>query len=179
MSETQLVWDEFHDNVYGFILKRVQNTSDASDILQDVFVKIHTSLHSLKDESKVEAWVYQITRNSINDFYRKAKGESGEEVPDVEDMDVGFYGKQEMFCCLDPFIEELPEKYKEAIKLSDIEGKKQTEIAETLGISYSGVKSRVQRAREILKDKFVEGCNFTINEEGQLEGEQDCPRCNP
>ena len=130
----------FHDNVYHFILKRVKNEADASDILQDVFVKIHLKKGSLKDESKIQAWIYQISRNAINDFFRVSGRDGDQPVPELEDQDVGFYGKQEMFCCLHPFIEELPEKYKDAIKLADVDGKKQQEVADILNISLSGAQ---------------------------------------
>ncbi len=180
MTTTAEVWDKFHDNVYHFLLKRVKNETDAQDILQEVFIKIHLKKDSIQDESKLQAWIFQVARNAMNDFFR-ASSKSGlkEDLPDLEDEEVGFYGKQEMFCCLHPFVEELPDKYKEAIKLADLEGKKQQEVAEILNISLSGAKSRVQRAREILKTKFVSCCNFSLNEDGQLVGEQDCERCNP
>ena len=178
MGSTAEVWEKFHDNIYNFIFKRVKNESDTDDILQDVFMKIHLHKAKLKDESKLQSWIYQISRNTIADFYRSDKSNQSSEPEDLEDMDVGFYGKQEMFCCLHPFIEELPDKYKSAIKLSDLEGKKQQEVADILGITLSGAKSRVQRARDILKGRFVECCNFSMDENGHLMGEQDCPRCN-
>ena len=178
MTSTAEVWEKFHENIYNFILKRVKNESDADDILQEVFLKIHLKKDTLRDESKLQSWIFQISRNAIADFYHTGKKTSDSEVEDLEDMDVGFYGKQEMFCCLHPFIDELPEKYKSAITLADLNGKKQHEVAEILGLSLSGAKSRVQRAREILKTKFVHCCNFSLNENGDLVGEQDCARCN-
>ena len=178
-QDTTEIWNEFKDNIYHFILKRVKNESFSDDLLQDVFIKVHLNKDKLKDETKIQSWIYQITRNVINDYYNKDKKNSGEEVPDLEDEEVGFYGKQEMFCCLKPFIKELPEKYKIAIELADIDGKKQQEVAEILNISLSGAKSRVQRAREMLKTKFVACCNFTMDEDGNLIGEQDCAKCNP
>lgn len=179
MTTTAKIWDQFHDNLYAFVLKRVRNEADTDDILQDVFIRIHQSLDKLKDEKKLESWVFQIARNATNDFFRKQSKLSGEEFPELEDQDVGFYGKQEMFCCLQPFVKELPEKYRMAIELADLQGKKQGEVAKILGISHSGAKSRVQRGREILKEKFVECCHFTIDENGKLTGEQDCERCHP
>jgi len=178
MGSTAEVWDKFHDNIYHFILKRVKNETDTEDILQEVFLKIHLKKDTLRDESKLQSWIYQISRNSIADYYKAESKSPDNEVPDLEDVEVGFYGKQEMFCCLHPFIDELPDKYKNAIKLSDLEGKKQQEVAEIIGISLSGAKSRVQRAREILKARFVDCCNFSMDENGNLVGEQDCARCN-
>jgi len=181
MDSTTNVWNKFHENVHNFVRKRVDVDADIDDIVQEVFVRIHLKKESVKDDAKLQSWIYQVTRNTIADFYRQKQkeGYKQDETPDIEDQDVGFYGKQEMFCCLHPFVDELPDKYREALKMSDLEGKKQQEVADTLGISLSGAKSRIQRAREILKTKFVACCNFTLNEEGELVGEQDCARCNP
>ena len=99
-------------------MKRVQEEHDAEDILQDVFAKIHTNLSSLKGEEKVTAWVYQIARNSIIDYYRHRSrvgtqnSEFPEDIPQyVPEEDT----LEEITSCLRPMIDELPEKYHEMI----------------------------------------------------------------
>jgi len=184
-KETSTIWNEFHDNVYGFVLKRIKDKQDTNDIVQDVFVKIHLNKHTLKDESKLQAWIYQITRNSINDYFKSvAKNKDGfldenhKIIETIEDEDISFYGKQEMFCCLGPFLDEMDKKYSVPLIMSDIKGKKLQEVADFLNISLSGAKSRVQRAREILKKDFVSCCQYSFDENGKLIGDQDCSRCN-
>lgn len=67
--------------------------------------------------------------------------------------------------------------------MSDVEGLKQKEIAESMDISYSGLKSRVQRGREMIKDMFIEYCRLSVGRDGGLTGEvgnmDDCTLCGP
>ena len=74
---TKTIWEEFRDSLKGFISARVQNKDDAEDILQDVFFKIHKKIDTLKDESRLPSWIYQITRHSIIDYYRSTKSHGG------------------------------------------------------------------------------------------------------
>jgi RNA polymerase sigma-70 factor (ECF subfamily) len=67
------LWRELSSNLKTFILKKVGNEHDAEDILQDVFLKIFTNLDQVKDDNRIYAWIYQITRNTINDYYRMRK----------------------------------------------------------------------------------------------------------
>ena len=72
-ASTEVIWEECSLHLRRFILGRVHLEQDAEDVLQDVFVKIHNNLHSLKDEDKLEAWIFQIARNAIVDYYRLTK----------------------------------------------------------------------------------------------------------
>ena len=67
---TDQIWQEFSDRLRLFILRRVRNENDTEDILQDAFWKIHNNLHTLKHGDKLEAWIYQIARNTIIEYYR-------------------------------------------------------------------------------------------------------------
>src|SRR5438270_14029619 len=73
------VWAEFSDTLKGFILKRVSDEQAAEDILQDVFLKIHTHIGGLHDEDRLQGWVYRVARNAITDYYRKQR--PGAELP--------------------------------------------------------------------------------------------------
>jgi len=70
--------------------------------------------------------------------------------------------------CIKPFINKLPPKYREALIASELENQSQKELAESLDISYSGAKSRVQRGREKLKDLIQECCDFEHDKYGNL-----------
>src|SRR5437763_16283651 len=70
---TETVWEEFNTGLKRFILKHVQDEPSAEDILQDVFLKIHSHIGSLKESDKLQGWIYQIARNAITDFYRAHK----------------------------------------------------------------------------------------------------------
>ena len=64
---TEAIWETYHDRLHGFIQKRVGNAAVADDILQDVFVRIHSRLEMLKDARKIQSWIYQIARNAVID----------------------------------------------------------------------------------------------------------------
>jgi len=67
---TEEIWSRFSSSLRSFIDRRVNDDHDADDILQDVFLKIHQKAETVKDPTAVAAWVYQIARNSIVDYYR-------------------------------------------------------------------------------------------------------------
>ena len=76
-------------------------------------------------------------------------------------------------------INDLPKNYREALILSDLKNNKQKDIAEKLDISYSGVKSRVQRGRVLLQKSFKDCCNIEINNYGQLiSGDLEMNNCS-
>jgi RNA polymerase sigma-70 factor (ECF subfamily) len=138
----------------AFVFKRVKNNALADDIVQDVFVKVFTKIGQLKHSEKLVAWVYQIARNTINDHYRQhAKSVSAELLNWESNTNLL---NECVACCLQQLVMTLPDKYREAFQLSEIENISQTEIADRLGISYSGAKSRVQRARQMLRNKMEE-----------------------
>src|ERR1043166_5062645 len=68
---TEHIWHTLHDPLLAFIRKRVADQESAEDILQDVFLKIHTNIATLRSEEKLESWVFQIARNLIIDYARR------------------------------------------------------------------------------------------------------------
>lgn len=175
---TQDIWDSFKESLFFFILKRVKDEDVSKDILQEVFIKIHLNLHQLKDQTKVKAWAYQITRNQIAEYFNKTKNMLALNEFNEEQLAENFDQNEIDFCCFENLIDELPEKYGEVLTLINVEGKRQKEAATQLHLSLSNVKTRVHRAKELLKQKFVDCCKFTLNERGLLVGEQNCHRCS-
>lgn len=171
------VWNEFSSGLKSFILSRVKNEPDADDILQDVFLKIHYNLHTLKDQSRIRPWVYQITRNLITDYFRSKNINSSEtEFPDISDFPVS--SLKLMDTAVEDMIQmmgELSPESCEALCLTEIEGLSQKEYAEKKGISYSGAKSRVQRARMMLKDLLFKCCHYQFDRYGTVIDIQ--PKC--
>ena len=167
---TENVWETFHVNLKQFILKRVTDENNAEDILQDVFVKIHTRIGTLRDEEKLPGWMYQIARNAIYDYYREQKETLT--LPDsalliAEEM-VEESAVEELLPCIRDMVEQLPDEYRQALILTEYEGLSQKELAERLGISYSGAKSRVQRAREKVKRMLLDCCHFQFDRSGRV-----------
>ena len=178
------IWDGFTAQLRRFISGRVRGEADVEDILQEVFIKIHRGLDRLDDTSKLHAWVYQITRNAIIDHYRGGGPgvEVPEELPDrIAEKEDSEGAEAEVATWLRPMAEDLPDKYREALILTDIEGLTQKELAERLDISISGAKSRVQRARERLKDVLLECCHLEVDRRGKVidwePRQADCRYC--
>lgn len=165
------IWDEFSGPLKRYILKRVANAEDAEDILQEVFLKIHNNLKNLEDEKKIHAWIYTITRNTITDYYRK-----NSRMPELTELDenvsennpLELTASLEIAACLQGMINNLPEKNKEEILLSEFEKLSQKEISEKLGLSVSGVKSRVQRGRKMLKEMLMGCCQLEFDRLGHV-----------
>ncbi len=182
---TSEIWEDFRDALRRFIAKRVQDEDDAEDILQDVFVKIHDNIDKLRDDTRVQAWIYQITRNAIVDHHRTRRLPLAP--PEIAEMArseaaTDSDAEIEIASCLNPLIDQLPEKYSEAIRLTELQGLTQKEMAEDLGISLSGAKSRVQRARSKLKDTLTSCCHFEFDQSGRIVDyqprEESCPCCS-
>jgi RNA polymerase sigma-70 factor, ECF subfamily len=170
MENVESIWNEFGKGLELFILSRVKNEADASDILQDTFLKIHDNINSLKEKTRIKAWIYQITRNLIIDHFRTGNRDQYSDrlfreipvssVPDKV-MDTAIRDMIKMMDKLSP-------DYCEALCLTEIEGMSQKEYAEKKGLSYSGAKSRVQRARGMLKDLLLQCCHYQFDRYGTV-----------
>ncbi len=165
------ICNEFSSELYKYINSKVKNKYDTEDILQDIFLKIYINIDKLDDQSKLEAWLYKITKNTIIDYYRKKKDIS----VDVEKFEKGFeednYSdnmNEEISKCLKKMIFELPKNYQEIIELYDMIGMKHKEISEKLGVTISCSKMRVQRAKTKLKEILLECCDFEIDSFGNI-----------
>ena len=165
--ETLKLWNEMNDRLIHFVNQKVQDKELAKDIVQDVFVKVFTNINSLKNKGKIVPWIYQITRNEVTNYFRNQKFESSpENLSETETIDENL--TYEFSQCIVPMIESMPEKYSEAIKLTEIDHLSQKELAEHLNISYSGAKSRVQRGRELLKSNLESCCIISTDKYGNV-----------
>lgn len=176
------IWNDFAARLGQFIRARVADPAAAEDILQDVFVKIQAKIDQLKDPSKLQSWLFLLARNAIIDHYRARKDttEIPETLPaELPERDDEADGLKASFRRM---IDSLPEPYREAIRLTEFENLTQKQLAERLGISLSGAKSRVQRGREQLKEMLHECCTFEFDRRGKViecepRERQSCREC--
>ncbi|MGH3031933.1 MAG: RNA polymerase sigma factor SigZ [Gaiellaceae bacterium] len=175
--DAEAIWREFHEGLLGFISRRVPSREAAEDILQDVMLRIHRSARAVERAEAVGAWVHAIARNAIADHYRstsvgrelargseidpEAVGESEADPPDV---------RGELAACIAPLLRRLSPSFGEALTLTELEGLTQEEAAARVGLSLSGMKSRVQRARRQLKQVLVQCCEVELDVRGGLTG---------
>src|SRR5438552_8182660 len=174
---TEKVWEEFHPKLKQFVLRRIPDEQSSEDVLQDVFLKIHTHIDTLRNEEKLQSWIYQIARNAIADYYREHRATlalSEMPVPTEEAGDDDVI--KELIPSIKVMVDSLPADYREALYLTEYQGLTQRELAERLGLSFSGAKSRVQRAREKLKKMLLACCHFELDRRGKVIDYQ--PRCN-
>jgi RNA polymerase sigma-70 factor, ECF subfamily len=163
------VWTDIASKLRGYIRTRVRDHAAAEDILQDVFLKAHTRIAQLKSPEKLEGWLFLIARNAIADHYRKSKPH--EELPAdlaAETNEPEFEGAQGLRAAFRRMIEQLPRPYGEALTLTEFKGLTQKGLAEHLGISLSGAKSRVQRGREKLKEALLDCCQLEFDRRGKI-----------
>jgi len=177
-QEVSKIWEEFNQSLLGFIRRRVNDPDDAEDILQEVFLKIHTKIDTLEDGDRLVSWLYQITRNTIIDYYRSRR--PADELPEslvVDPEPVESDPTAQLAAGLREFMTCLPDKYRRALVLTELDGLKQAELAGRMGISVSGAKSRVQRGREMLRQALLECCHFEFDRRGGVLDYTPRPDC--
>src|SRR5687767_3378544 len=177
----EAAWRELHEQLLGFIARRVRTREDAEDILQEVMLRIHRSSGELERVERVTGWIYRIAGNAIVEYYRKP---ARRELPAGWQADVEEPGESELVAdepdtaelrgelarCLKPLVERLPASYRQALVLTELEGVTQAEAASRLGLSVSGMKTRVQRARGRLKDLLLDCCHVELDRRRGVTG---------
>jgi RNA polymerase sigma-70 factor, ECF subfamily len=172
-------WGSLRRELLTFVLGKVKDRPTAEDIVQEVFIKVHNKSSQLKEADKIVGWIYQITRNAVTDHFRK-------NAKTIQPVDVNWETSYHEFndcvaVCLKVLMEELPEEYRIPLQLAEVEGLSQYEVAARLNISYSGARSRVQRARKMLKQKLEALYHIKTDSYGNVvvcEDKTDCCSTN-
>jgi len=175
-AHAQEIWQQIHNGLRAFIAKRMVDEAAAEDLSQEVFVRMQRGLDGLKDQRRLISWIYQIARHAIIDHYRapgrrrempaglatdlEAHQSSSTRTTATEDSG---QLRTELAGCLRPMIERLSGEYRQAVILIDLEGLTQQEAAVQLGLSLSGMKSRVQRGRRQLKGMLEACCTIELD----------------
>lgn len=177
------VYETFQPKILRY-LTRLVGEAEAEDLTQEVLIKVSEALPDFRGESQLSTWVYRIATNAALDrvrspSYRRivqscsANEEveeqdqnalTGEKTPLVEPQ----IFRKEMNECIQGFIQKLPENYRVVLVLSEFEGMKDSEIAETLGISLNTAKIRLHRAKERLKEELNTKCDSYWVEENEF-----------
>lgn len=174
------------DEISRFITNRVSNPQDAEDLLQDILIKAYLKQEQLQDASRLRAWLFQIARHTLIDYYRRPAAESipfdalaetlvNEHLTYEEDFSDP--SGSSLSDCVTSLIPFLSDKYRQALVMADLEGQPQTELSQQLGLSYSGVKSRVQRGREQLGQLLETFCHPQLTEAYQDHPETEMQAC--
>ncbi|WP_299113078.1 sigma-70 family RNA polymerase sigma factor [uncultured Winogradskyella sp.] len=177
---TKTVWDKYSADIRRFILSKVKDETISDDILQDTFIKVHTKLHTLNDDTKLKPWLFSVARYTILDYFKTSK--KVVELNDFKDeMDAQSTTHTEKDC-LRGILVNLPKKYRDPIFLSDIMGLKQKDVAKRLHLPLPTIKSQIQRGRKQIAQGFMDCCGYKMNKKGYLVGEiqekENCKICN-
>ncbi len=158
-------WLANRSKLFSFIKERVSDHFASEDILQDLYLKLHLSAGKIKNPEKLKAWVYQVARNTIGDYYRtKYRFANNVELHDFKSVS---YSADESHK-LNKVIDSLPEKYREPLVLADIKCLPHEEIAELMELSLSATKSRILRARKMLVEAMKQHCVFKVDKYGNI-----------
>ncbi len=181
------IYKQFYSQLLLYIKKRIPDSDDAEDILQSVYLKLLTSADQLREKDKLAGWIYAVAHNAVTDYYRKKRVSfeniEPDELAEIDEAD-DHSRTNEIYQCVLPFIYQLPEKYRGAILLADVENKSMRDIAREMGISVTAAKSRVQRARKMARELFLACCKITYDSKGKFidyiplgSQDEECNNC--
>ncbi|WP_299496893.1 RNA polymerase sigma factor SigZ [uncultured Shewanella sp.] len=179
------IWDEYRTSLKAFLHSKVSNEADVDDLLQDILIKTHQHLHTVRSEKAIKSWLFQIASHTITDYYRQngrvKHVELNEWVFNNENDDVSHQLnnqrdkedsneviKQELAHCIEPFVHALSEDNNLLLTAIELEGMSQKEYAAANSIPYSTLKSRVKKARSQLRKVFDDCCHMQLDTQGNL-----------
>ncbi|WP_299465288.1 sigma-70 family RNA polymerase sigma factor [uncultured Microscilla sp.] len=165
-TEASDIWAEYKEGLRNYILKKVKDSDTANELSHEVLMKVYSACCSGNQIRNVRSWLYQIAHNTSIDYLRKQQKTSAP-LPELADHpEDNTY--QEAIELVTPLLMLLPPKYALPLKLADIDGAKQATIAQQLGLSLTATKSRIQRARKLLKELIMECCHIETDHQGNL-----------
>lgn len=156
-EKLSLLFNRYHDKLYDYFLRMTRDEFVSGDLLQMVFERVLKGKHTYRQEYPFVGWVFRIAKNVLMDHYRNEKktleireGIIGDQV-EQEDT----WQKSDIELALD----QLEEKYREVLILTRYQDLKYKEVAAIIGVSETGVKTRVHRAIKQLKDNYLKVVN--------------------
>jgi RNA polymerase sigma-70 factor, ECF subfamily len=177
--DVETIWAEVGTSLERFVRNHVADPHAAEDIVAEVLLSMHQHLATVDDHERVTAWVFRIARNAITDHYRRS-GRRREVSVDgavqtivADESADGWLEDQgavlsELAACIRPLVSALPDDYRRALELTDLEGRTQADAARIEGVSVSGMKSRVQRGRRLFAALMRSCCEVTTDSRGEL-----------
>ena len=178
--ETAEVYAVHHARLRRLVARRVPDAAAVDDIVHDVFVKLALAHGSIRSIDRIGVWLGRVAANAVADYYRAQRPtlplpDNLPAITSQRDLRV------EVAACLRPLIAALPAKYRDALIWSELDGLTQREVAQKLGLSLPGAKSRVQRGRMLLRQRLLD-C-FDIERDGDsivaCRSRDPACRCGP
>lgn len=171
-------WQALEGQLRPFVARRLSDAAEVDDVLQDIYLRIQAGVGELRDAERFGPWVYRVARSALADHGRsrarhplpltEPTDESAEapatDVPEDSDGSA----EQGLAKNLAVFVAALPSPYREAVTLTELQGMTQKDAAEMLGISLSGMKSRVQRGRQQIREMLQACCEIALDGRGHV-----------
>jgi len=176
-TDVSSLWSDYKNGLLFYILKKIKDKEIANDLSHEVLMKIYNSCCSNNEIRNVRSWMFQIAHNTTIDYLKK-ENKFTDELPEIFENDENNSFK-EVAEFMNPLIKLLPEKYAVPLQLSDIEELKQAEVSKKINLSLTATKSRIQRARKLLKEKIIECCNLELDAIGNLLSIEIKQSCEP
>lgn len=186
----QRIYDEYYEKINRYLV-RIIGDREAEDLTQEVFIKIGKSLETFRGEAQLSTWIYRIATHAALDRFRashvhESRNVFADDFESTEENKNSWTGepessteqkviREEMNECIRGIINTLPDSYRTVIILSELEGLKDSEIAQIMGTSLQATKIRIHRARARLKDELTKACVFYQDEQSGFA----CDRQNP
>ena len=169
------IFNQYHDRLKRFVTITVKNDWVVDDIVQEVFVRAHSKIDTLKDHHKIGSWLFRIAYRQCMDHYRKESRNTQKEIVDFRGVNTSDSSTTErrleqhqMSICVQNQMLLLPENYRTVIWLFDVLGFTLKEIADILELSVENVKIRLHRARKKFKSILKQKCTFDKDERNVL-----------
>lgn len=174
-------WHELGERLRVYVARRV-SPGEADDVVQSVMVKLLERRDEI-DGASVRAWLFAVTRNAVAEHYRRHRPtmdlDTFGDVAAGADTDPADRTIAELSECIEPMLRMLPESDAGVLRRVDLEGDAQTDLAASLGVPLSTVKSRVQRARAKLRAAFDVCCSIELSRKGGPVGFERGEACRP
>jgi RNA polymerase sigma-70 factor (ECF subfamily) len=190
------IYEAYWSRIHRYV-ERMIGRLEAEDLTQEVFIKVGNAVDSFRNEAQLSTWIYRIATNTVIDRMRKSSyHQETNKISLLSNMNIendkveisktsglgrkisaveGQVINKEMNSCIRGIVDSLPEKYRLILVLSEMEGLKNREIAEVLGITLETAKIRIHRAKAYLKNELVKQCDFYWDERNEMACDRKSP----
>ena len=161
-----IIWTEYERELSAFVLSRVKDVEVQKEIMQEIALKIFTSLHLQKEH--LRGWLYRLTKNAITDYYRK----TNKPLPEFEEELLA--DEHILADCLYPVLNTLKKEEQSILELTQLQQYSLSEVASQKNIPLNTAKSQLFRAKKSLAKKFFSCCEYERNQKGEIVGFNGC-----
>lgn len=169
METGSAFYEKIYKQIGVYIRKLTSDSEHIDEVTQEVFLKIHRSIATLKNNDKLTSWLNRIVYTTLIDHYNKQKKAAvSDTVLLTAQTDENNEDNPALMACIMELLDLLPIEQRELLKAVEIDGLKQTDYAKQHNIKLSTVKSRVQRAKQKIKEQILSGCYLQTDKFGNV-----------